>query len=67
MERFTSAAFSFEVTDTPAAARSAYRTSQLTSDVSRWPTRPERTGSTWPGTTGAQPWPGTWPAVIRGA
>jgi pimeloyl-ACP methyl ester carboxylesterase len=117
MERFTNAAFSFEVTDTAAAsgdgpegvaillhgfpqdrrcwdrvtpalagggyrvlapdlrgyspgarpaARSAYRNSQLAADVLALADAAEADGSTWPGTTGALPWPGTWPAAIRG-
>ena len=33
---------------------------------SPWLMRPGRNGSTWPGTTGAPPWPGAWPAAIRG-
>ncbi len=117
MERFTNAAFSFEVTDTAAAggdgpegvaillhgfpqdrrcwdrvtsalAGGGYRvlapdlrgyspgpgqppgprtgTPSWPRTCSPWPTRPERNSSTWPGTTGAPPWPGTWPAAIRG-
>ena len=105
MERFTNAAFSFEVTDTAAAcgdgpegvailfygfpqdrhcwdrvtsalAGGGYRvlapdlrgdpprpatpgprtgTPSWRPTCSPWPTRPERNGSTWPGTTGAPP------------